>query len=78
LRGTFEDAERQYRLEKKVVASHQSITMCGAQVLVTFAHGDIGRIARIKAAVESGSLPEVMSFTNARSVRLFIPEYRDR
>jgi hypothetical protein len=45
LKGAFEDSDRQYRLEKKVVASHQSITMCGAQVLVTFAHGGIGQIA---------------------------------
>ena len=66
----MKDADRQYRLEKEVVASHQSITMCAVQVLVTFAHGDIGQIARIKAAVESRSFPEFLSFTKCQECQI--------
>jgi hypothetical protein len=44
--------------------------MCVAQVLVTFAHGDIGQIARIKAAVESRPFPEVLSITKCQECQI--------
>src|SRR6185437_4629506 len=68
LKGTFEDAERQYR---RLSSKHNNVRCRSAG---HFCSRRYRTNCRMKATVESRSFSKVLSFTSARSVRSFMPE----